>query len=80
MPDWLKWLNPKQVLVSFLRDEIDRQIENRTEVYHRRIEELEHWNETTKKRVYEITELKIEEATSKAGLSMSDIPWVLREK
>ncbi len=80
MVEWLRWLNPKQVLVAFLRDEIDRLIENRTEVYRRRIEEIEQWNETTKKRVYEITELKIEEATSKAELSMSDIPWVLREK
>ena len=37
---WLKWLRPKQWLVVFLRDEIDRQIENRTE-YRHRIEELD---------------------------------------
>ena len=74
MPEWLawlKWLNPKQWLVVFLRDEIDRQIENRTEVYRHRIEELDQWNKTTKERVEELKELEVEKITKKAELDVA---------
>ena len=68
MPEWLgwlKWISPKQWLIVFLRDEIDRQIKNRTEVSHR-IEELDQWNKTTRERIEELSELEVEKITKKA--------------
>lgn len=63
---WLKWIKPKQLAIALLRDDIDAEINQRTEAHRKRIEELGQWNETNKERIEEINKLDIEKITKRA--------------
>ncbi len=70
MPEWgvllklLNWLKPWAM--ALLRDDIDKQIESRTEVYRRQLEDRDRWLQDNESSIRKIYENKIEAQRSES--------------